>query len=129
MHEEEAWAVGHLGVEISDIVKTNDEFVDGFNELVMNAFNVASGNMLHPTNVLSWNVWFTAPERVDRLEWKNHAEFWRTSIDVEHKSPDGEGTTAKYYDGKPFKPGEELVKDLIEQILAHIVKHRLRKKG
>jgi hypothetical protein len=129
MHEDVAWAVGHLGVEIGDIVKTHDDFVDGFNELVMKAFNLGSGNMLHPTNVLSWNVWFTAPELVDQEEWARHAEYWRTSIDVEHKSPEGEGTSAKYYNGRPFKPGDQLVQELVKEIFEHIIKHEFNGKG
>ena len=91
-HENEAWGVGHLGVEIGPIKKTGQKIVDDFNALVMAG------------NVLTWNVWFTAPCYVDKVEWATHAERWRRSIEADHGSPDGEGTTAKYFDGTPFKP-------------------------
>lgn len=103
-HESEAWGVGHLSVEIGPIKKTGHKMVDDFNALVMNVFNLTSGNMLKAGNVLTWNVWFTAPCYVNRVEWATHAERWRRSIEADHGSPDGEGTTAKYFDGTPFKP-------------------------
>lgn len=103
-HENEAWGVGHLGVQIGPIKKTGHKIVDDFNALVMDVFNLTSGNMLKAGNVLTWNVWFTAPCYVDKVEWATHAERWRRSIEADHGSPDGEGTTAKYFDGTPFKP-------------------------
>ncbi|MFN8397478.1 MAG: hypothetical protein U0176_22840, partial [Bacteroidia bacterium] len=103
-HEALAWTVGHLGVEIGDIKKTGTVVVDDFNQLIMDVFNLASGNMLLPGNTLSWNVWFTAPDFVDQKEWADHAEKWRQSIDADHGSPDGNGTSPRFYDGSPFKP-------------------------
>src|SRR3954470_12653389 len=41
----EAWAVANLEVEIGPIVKTGDAAVDDFNQLVMEAFKLASGNL------------------------------------------------------------------------------------
>jgi hypothetical protein len=122
-HTKEAWAVGHLGVEIGTILKTGVAVVDDFNALIMEIFNFASGNMLHVGNVLTWNVWFTAPELVDRVEWRTHAERWRESIDADHGSPDGEGTTAKYYDGTPFKPAEAILKEEEDKIIAFVKKY------
>jgi hypothetical protein len=100
----EAWTVGNIGVEIGPIIKTGNAIADEFNALVMEAFNFASGNMLQSGNVLTWNVWFKPPQLVDKVEWRTHAEKWRKSIDADHGSPDGNGTTAKYFDGTPFSP-------------------------
>lgn len=122
-HEALAWSVGHLGVEIGNIVKTGTPIVDEFNQLVLDIFNMAAGNMLKSGNVLSWNVWFTAPDTVDQAEWRTHAEKWRQSIDADHGSPDGNGTVARYFDGSPFKPLEELLAEEMPRILAFIAKH------
>ncbi|MGH1383843.1 hypothetical protein [Kordia sp.] len=103
-HEAEAWNVGHIDVEIGGIKKTGKKVVDDFNEMVMFAFNTASGNMLKQGNTLTWNVWFTAPTLVDREEWRTHAERWRKSIQADHGSPTGPGTKPRYFDGKEFKP-------------------------
>jgi hypothetical protein len=103
-HESEAWGVANVAVEIGPIVPTGHALVDEFNALVMDAFNLASGNILQPKNILTWNVWFDAPTLVDREEWANHAAYWRASIDADHGSPDGPGTTPRYFDGKPFVP-------------------------
>ena len=119
----EAWAVGHLGVQIGDIKKTGDAKVDAFNALVMELFNAASGNMLKAGNLLTWNVWFAAPELVDQAEWRAHALKWRTSIDADHGSPDGPGTSPRYFDGRTFEPGEELVVEEREKILDYLKNH------
>jgi hypothetical protein len=103
-HESLAWTVGHLGVEIGHPAKTNVAVVDDFNELIMAIFNLASGNMLLAGNTLTWNVWFTAPDLVDQAEWAAHAEKWRQSIDADHGSPDGNGTSPRFFDGTPFEP-------------------------
>jgi hypothetical protein len=119
----EAWAVANVEVEIGPIKKTNNDLVDEFNQLVMDVFNMASGNMLQPGNLLSWNVWFTAPKLVDQEEWRTHAERWRKSIDEGHGSPDGPGTIAHYFDGTPFSPVEKLIEDKIEDIIDWIWEH------
>ncbi len=119
----EAWAVGNVEVEIGPIQKTNNVLVDGFNQLVMDAFNLASGNMLQPGNLLSWNVWFTEPGLVDKEEWRTHAERWRKSIDEDHRSPDGPGTIARYFDGTPFHPVEELIEQKVKEIFDWILNH------
>lgn len=115
-HEGVAWSVANLGVEIGPIVPTGVEKVDKFNQLVLDVFNIGSGNMLKNGNTLTWNVWFTAPELVNQEEWANHAEKWRKSIDADHGSPDGPGTKARYYDGRPFHPLQNLVTDIIPEI-------------
>lgn len=123
----EAWTVGNLEVEIGDIKKLNHTVVDDFNEMVMTVFNLGSGNMLHAGNILAWNVWFRSPELVDQEEWRTHAERWRKSIDEHHGSPDGEGTSPRYFDGTPFSAeenaAEEMVKALIKYIEGLINKH------
>ncbi|AWW29488.1 hypothetical protein DN752_04700 [Echinicola strongylocentroti] len=122
-HSEMAWAVGHLDVEIGEITKTNDPKVDEFNELVMKAFNIASGNMLAPGNILSWNVWFEAPELVNQHEWRTHAERWRKSIDEHHGSPDGPGSKARYFNGEEFDPVENALDEAIEEVFDFLKKH------
>lgn len=120
----EAFAIANIAVQIGDIKLTKDPVVDGFNQLIMKAFNLGSGNMLQPNNILSWNLWFTDPGEVNVEEWKNHAEFWRKSIDAHHGSPTGDGTSARYFDGTPFNAEQnaidEIVQDIINYIKAHI---------
>ena len=112
-------------MEIGPIQKTEiSEDVNAFNEMVMELFNVASGNMLQSGNLLSWNVWFTAPQLVDKVEWMDHAEKWRKSIDEDHGSPDGNGTMARFFDGSPFSPAEELVEEGLRKIFDYLRKHR-----
>jgi hypothetical protein len=119
----EAWAVENVEVEIGPIKKTDNLIVDDFNQLVMDVFNLAGGNILKSGNLLSWNVWSTAPELVDQQEWRDHAEKWRESIDAVHGSPDGEGTAPRYFDGSPFEPIEALVDEEIQKIIAFLKKH------
>ena len=119
-HEGVSWTLGHLGVEIGDIVPTGIDIVDKFNQLVLDIFNIASGNMLKNGNTLTWNVWFTAPELVDQEEWQNHAEKWRESIDADHGSPEGPGTDPRYFDGTPFEPLKEVLIDELPRILTFI---------
>lgn len=128
-HKGISWSVAHLGVQIGEIeTKHNQkEIVTDFNQLILNLFNLASGNMLKKDNILTWNVWFTAPELVDQEEWKNHAKFWRHSIDVDNTSPDGPGSIARYYDGTPFKPLKELLIEELPEVLAFIDKHITKK--
>lgn len=124
-HESEAWDVANLVVEIGPITKVNHPVVDEFNALVMDIFNLGSGNMLQAGNVLTWDVWFTAPELVNIEEWRTHAQRWRDSIDTDHGSPDGPGTPAKYFDGTPFKPLENIV-DVEREKIEHFIKKHLR---
>jgi hypothetical protein len=121
--DDKAWAVANLEVGIGPIVKTGSEVVDDFNQMVMDAFNVASGNLLAPSNVLTWNVWFQQPALVDQEEWREHAEKWRTSIDADHGSPTGPGTLPRYFHGAPFEPAETALEEAIEDIIAFLKKH------
>lgn len=121
-HEEISWTVGHLGVQIGTVVKTGCSKIDKFNQTIVDLFNINSGNMLKENNVLTWNVWFTAPEKVDQTEWQEHAKKWRTSIDVDHADPNGPGTVPRYFDGTVFKrPVFSLILKLL-QIIYYIIK-------
>lgn len=119
-HENEAWDVANIEVEIGPIHSTGNEKTDKFNKLVMEAFNLGSGNMLQNGNILTWNVWFQPPGLVDREEWRTHAERWRESIDAHHGSPDGEGTVARYFDGTPFNAKKEAVEEILERIIKYL---------
>jgi len=119
----EAWAVANVDVEIGPIEKTGKAVVDEFNQMIMDIFNLASGNLLLPGNLLSWNVWVEPPALVNRQEWKDHAEKWRESIDADHGSPDGQGTSPRYFDGTPFKPVDALIQQEIDKIIAYLKKH------
>lgn len=119
----EAWTVGNVEVEIGQIQNSGYAVVDEFNALVMDLFNLGSGNMLQSGNLLSWNVWFKEPGLVNKEEWREHAEKWRKSIDEDHGSPDGSGTTARYFDGSPFNPLESLIEEKVNEIIKWIRKH------
>ncbi|TCP27850.1 hypothetical protein EV195_1019 [Tenacibaculum skagerrakense] len=123
LHNNKAWNYANLEVGIGDIAKTGDEFVDSFNQLVMNLFNIGSGNLLQPESVLAWNVWVDAPTKVNQTEWRNHAQYWRTSIDVDHCSPDGNGSKVRYADGTEFSAAEELIKEALQAIWDFVKKH------
>jgi len=101
----EAWDVANLSVQISSPKLTGHEGVDKLNQKILDIFNMGTGNMLQYNNILTWNVWFTAPELVDQTKWTEHAENWRHSIDVDHgASPTGsKSTPARYADGSEFK--------------------------
>lgn len=101
-----AWAVANLAVRIGDIDSTGNAKADEFNSWVMDLFNIGSGNLLLSGNVLTWNLWAGSPELVNQEEWANHAAYWRYSIDVNHRPPEGEGTSIADFDGNPFNPGE-----------------------
>ena len=122
-HKEISWSVGNLEVQIGAIKPTNSEKVNKFNQLILDIFNTASGNMLSEGNILYWNVWFTAPEEVKQKEWKKHAELWRKSIQADHGAPNGQGTISRYFDGTPFKPLKNLVDGELPKILAFITEH------
>jgi hypothetical protein len=119
----EAWSVGYIAVAIGPTKSTGVAVVDEFNRLVMDLFNLASGNMLLNGNVLNWNIWFTQPGLVDQDEWRTHAERWRESIDEDHGSPTGPGTVARYFNGTVFNPTQELVNEKMKDIIAWLVQH------
>ena len=89
----------------------------------MDAFNVASGNLLTPGNILTWNVWRDEPSLVDQEEWRDHAERWRKSIDEGHGSPTGKGTPPRYFDGNPFLSSEVLLEKAIDDIIDWLKTH------
>jgi len=122
-HPTEAWAVANLEVEIGPIEKTGNSTVDEFNQLVMDAFNVGSGNLLTPGNVLTWNVWFEEPTLVDQKEWQDHADKWRESIDADHGAPTGPGTPPRYFDGTPFLAAEAALEEIINAIISWLKNH------
>ena len=126
-HEEISWSVGHLGVQIGAVEKTGDTKVDDFNQLVVDIFNIGAGNMLKDGGILTWNVWFTAPELVNTEEWQHHADYWRASIDTDHGSPEGPGTVARHFDGTPFEPIKELLKDELPKVIHFAEKYALEK--
>jgi hypothetical protein len=121
-HSDEAWSVGHLEAEIGPIEPTHVTAVDDFNRLFLDIFNMSSGNMLKAGNVLTWNVWFNHPELVDQDEWRDHAEKWRRSIDIDHTSPDRQRSPARLHDGSLFNPAEELIEEEISKIYDFIRK-------
>ncbi len=119
----EAWGVGNVEVQMGPIQKLNNDYVDHFNQLVLDLHSICSGNMLQDGNILSWNVWFEGPSLVDQNEWRSHAEFWRDSIDADHGSPTGEGRSAQHFDGTPFHPVQELVDAKLKEIADWVAKH------
>jgi hypothetical protein len=122
-HGDEAWSVANVEVEIGPILTCNHPVVDDFNAVVMDIFNVVSGNILSQGNTLSWNVWFDAPSHVKHDEWQKHAERWRNSIDTGHGSPDGPPSQVRYFDGRPFEPVEALVEREWDKIKAWLERH------
>jgi hypothetical protein len=121
----EANAVAHLGVQIGEIQKTHHPLVDDFNELLMKAFNISSGNMLKTGNTLYWNVWFTAPEVVDQQEWQDHADKWRESIQAHHGSPGGAGTAPRFFNGQPFENTKNVTEEMGKELLTFLTKHKV----
>ena len=122
-HTDEAWDVAHLGVKIGNIDTYGEPIVDEFNHAFMHLFNLASGNMLAPDNVLFWNVWFTAPEIVDQEEWASHAKKWRDSIDTGCGSPGGPSSTPRFFDGTEFKPLESIKAREEALLISFVEKH------
>lgn len=122
-HDDEAWGVANVAVRIGAIRKLNNPIVDEFNRMVLEILNLASGNMLQEGNVLTWNVWFDAPAIVDQCEWAAHAKYWRESIDTGHGSPDGPGTSPRYFNGTYFRPIDAVIEAEWDKISAWVKKH------
>ncbi|HEY4326626.1 MAG TPA: hypothetical protein VGN20_21755 [Mucilaginibacter sp.] len=101
-----AWAVANLAVKIGGIDSTYDSKVDEFNSWVMEIFNLGSGNLLLKNNTLTWNLWAGSPELVNQDEWQHHADYWRHSIDVNHRPPEGDGTGIGNINGIPLNVNE-----------------------
>ena len=123
-HEGIAWALGHIEVQIGELIETGQEEVDRFNQFILDIFNLASGNMLKNGNILTWNLWFNAPELVDVDEWQGHAELWRKSIQADHtQTPEGPATVSRYYDGTQFHPLKELLAEELPKVKAFIAEY------
>lgn len=128
-HQKEAFTVAHLDVQINGIASTHNEIVDKFNTVVLRIFNLMTGNMLLQNNVLSWNIWFDKPAVVNQKEWREHAEYWRHSLNVNHCSPDGEGTDARYFDGSKFKSNAVEVYGELIKMFYEVIKPYYRELG
>ena len=115
-HEDKAFSVTHVEVKIGEIKKTGEEVVDDFNRLVMDAFNLGSGNLLKPGNILTWNVWVIGPQLVDPQEWLDHAKRWRKSIDTGHETPDGPGTKPRYFVGPSLIPSSPPLSKILRRL-------------
>lgn len=126
-HEDISWTNGNLEVQIGSVIKTGCSKVDKFNQTLVDLLNVNAGNMLKENNVLTWNVWFTAPEKVDPLEWKGHADKWRQSIDARHDSPGGPGTIPRYFDGTPLKTSKVALIRKLLSIIFYVIKFYIKK--
>lgn len=116
IYDEDAAVVVYLGVEIGEVISTGNVIADWFNNLIMDIFNLGSGNLLQSGNILSWNVWALEPEEVYTQEWQMHADYWRFSLDVNHRSPDGNGRNPQYFNGEPFSPETALICNKLEEI-------------
>jgi hypothetical protein len=115
-HQDKAWSVGNIEVQIGGIIPNHHPTVDTFNQKILDLFNMASGNMLQAGNVLTWNLWFRDPKLVNTEKWKTHAERWRKSIDADHGPV---SSPARYANGSLFKPREDLsheIQDIIQII-------------
>ena len=55
------------------------------------------------------NVWVNHPELVDQEEWREHAEKWRESIDVNHNSPERWVSPPRFHDGSLIPVPKNLV--------------------
>ncbi|MBL4649075.1 MAG: hypothetical protein JKY03_05040 [Aureispira sp.] len=126
-HEDVCWTNGNLEVQIGSIIKTGCSKVDKFNQTVVDLLNINAGNMLKENNVLAWNVWFTAPEIVNKQEWRDHADKWRESIDAKHDSPGGPGTIPRYFDGTPLKTSTFALIWKLLGIVFYIIKFYIRR--
>jgi hypothetical protein len=122
-HDDVAWTVGHIEVEVGDVEPTHIAAVDDFNRLILDIVNMASGNMLLHGNVLTWNVWLDRPAVVDQVEWRQHAETWRRSIDVDHTSPDRFRSPARFQDGTVLRPVDTIVDEEVDKIYEFLRKH------
>jgi hypothetical protein len=126
-HEEISWDSGHLGVGIGSPIKTGCSKIDKFNQTLLDLFNANAGNMLKENNVLTWNVWFTAPEIVDEQEWRDHADKWRQSVDANHDAPGGSGTIPRYLDGTPLKVSKVALAKKMLSVIFYVIKFYIQR--
>jgi hypothetical protein len=126
-HEDISWTNGNLEVQIGSIIKTGCSKVDQFNQTIVDLLNVEAGNMLKEDNVLTWNVWFTAPEKVNEQEWRYHADKWRQSIDAQYDSPGGPGTIPRYFDGTPLETSTLALVGKVLGIVFYVIKFYIKR--
>lgn len=121
--DENAYGVGHIYVEIGEVIPIGHEKRDHLAKTLVKIFNMAMGNKLKNGNVLSWNLWMAPPEKVDREEWANHAEKWRHSIkSQQHVYPNGEQVHDYVFDynGNKFSPATSLTQEIASVIHSYI---------
>lgn len=125
LHYDEAYMVNHLRAEMGDMRKTGNKNVDGFNEMLIQIFNLVAGNFLNPGQVVAWNIWFNEPEPVNIREWRRHAEYWRHSINVDHTAPTGKDGSPQYYNGTSYIEArvESTLKREIEIVREYLKKY------
>mmetsp|Transcript_50101 Transcript_50101/g.103147 ORF Transcript_50101/g.103147 Transcript_50101/m.103147 type:complete len:401 (+) Transcript_50101:357-1559(+) len=121
-YDDGAYTAYHLEVEMGKRLSKGRPLVDLFDQLVLDLFNMASGDILQDGQTVSWNVWPTTPEGVDTKEWEGHAEKWFNSMHYKHQYPDGNSINKRelsYADGSPFESKAELrvAIDKIEQFV------------
>jgi len=125
-HWDEAFSVYHLQVEIGDQIMTGSSIVDDFNTLLIDAFNLVTGNILKKGQKVAWNVWANEPEDVDTEEWQGHADRWFESITVNHTYPTTKYLDAPtYFDGTEFEPladGDGIVY-VLDELKGFVGKH------
>lgn len=121
LHNDQAYTVANIDVQINNFKPTDNDTVNKFNKIVLGIFNILSGNMLLNTNVLSWNVWFNEPSVVNQVEWFEHAKLWRESLNVDHRSPDGNGTQARYFNGDFLKINKIQVLEQLLKLLWQVI--------
>jgi len=128
IYDQVAASVANVAIEIGEVISSGSAVVDWFNGLVMDIFNLGSGSLLLVGNVLSWNVWVIAPEEVYTQEWQMHADYWRFSLDVNHRSPEGNGRNPAYFNGQPFNPEVAAICNKLKELKAEIGKWGLNSK-
>lgn len=124
-HDREAYGVGHFTIEIDEMKKTGNEKVDDFNQVILDIFNIAFGNMLAKGQRVSWNVCTGEPEKVDQDEWHTHSERWRKSLEKHHCYPDGTNKfdDITYYDGTPLDSIENFIHKEAKLFKVFLAKH------
>lgn len=107
-HWDESFSVYHLEVEMGKPISTGNPLLDDFNMMLIELFNLMSGNLVSEGQRVAWNVWTGDPEIVDTKEWEEHAEKWFHSLTVKHEYPEGDPGVARYADGTLFRPKFEI---------------------
>lgn len=114
-HKEEAKTVGHISMQVGSVIPVegrNAGIVNDFNKLIVDLFNLGSGNMVNAGQIIKWNIWLDQPEVVDRTEWQKHAEHWRDSLELDGVTPiELEGSSDfQLFDGSIANPTNILLR-------------------